>query len=221
MTFEIDDDYVTLVKNPRIMKDAKELGELSHLIDKKMKMENLILELKNSGILICPTNSDVVYAGLSPKNSDSIERAILSLVQSSKCFAIKSHELNKKIDSDKVIVKIKPNPENDDYFYDDEPKDWIDMGVFPNKIALGKVEELKYKDDLKENELLEDFPEDLLKKKFEFIYKKPGRTHFPNLIEDHDKFGKYYNKVSEYKIQPGYIYNLSKFLRVTGISNFP
>lgn len=221
LTFEIDDDYVTLVKNSKTMKDVNELDELSYLIDKKMKLENLILELKNSGILLCPSNADIIYTGLVPKNKDSVERAILSFVQSSKSFAVKSHELNKKVSSDIVIVKIKPNPENDDYFYDDEPKDWVDMGTFPNKLALGRVEEIRYKDDLKENELLEDFPEEMLKKKFEFIYEKPARTQFPNLIEEHPKFGKYYNTVSEYKIQPGYIHNLSNFLRVTGISHFP
>ena len=57
----------------------------------------------------------------------------------SKKFTIKSHPLNKEIDSQIVLTQVKPNPENDDYFYDDEPKDWYELGFYENKLSFGKA----------------------------------------------------------------------------------
>ena len=42
------------------------------------------------------------------------------------------------IETDKIVVKAKPNPEFDKHFLDDEEKDWIDFLWFPNKASIGK-----------------------------------------------------------------------------------
>ena len=143
------------------------------------------------------------------------------MVLASRCFAIKSHPLNKQISSDIVLMKIKPNPENDDYFFDDEPKDWYELGVYPNKLSLGKAQEIKYKSDLLEDQLLEDFKDEDLNRKIDFIYKAPAHSSIVTLVEKNNDLSKYYINVSEIKNQPGFIQNLRAFLNITGITTFP
>lgn len=203
------------------MKETDELSNLSHLVNKKLKLDELVHELRYSGILIFPSEEDIKYVNFKIKNKESVEKALYSIAMASRSFAIKSHELNKKIDSEIVIVKMKPNPENDDYFFDDEPKDWYELGVYSNKLNFGKAQLVKFKDDLKENELIEEFKDEELDKKIDFLYERPAHDNFPVCIENHREFNKFYSTISDYKIQPGYILNLVSLLRITGITHFP
>lgn len=185
-----------------------------------MRIEEMAFKLRQSGILITPSSSDIVYSGIRIKNEKSIENFIMDMTYASKCFAFKSHELNTKIDSlDLLSVKIKPNPENDDYFYDDEEKDWKDICWYSNKVQFGKVMQVKYKDDLLEDQLLEDFKEEELKSKIDFVSESKGRVNFAGLIEDDINFSKYYNKITETDSfeSIGYISNVSNFIRMIGI----
>lgn len=67
MTFEIDNDFVCLVNNPRINVDSEELKDLEHLIDKKLRINEIVYELRQSGILICPSDEDITYSGFQLK----------------------------------------------------------------------------------------------------------------------------------------------------------
>lgn len=145
----------------------------------------------------------------------------MSIATLSRAFAIKSHNLNKDIETDIIIIKAKPNPENDDYFYDDEPKDWYEFGFYPNKLAIGKAKEVRYKDDLLENQLLEDFPESELKKKIDFLYNKPAYSSVISSIENNNKLNGLSSIVRECENQPGFFNNLTAFLNILGITTFP
>ena len=139
-----------------------------------------------------------------------------------KCFTFKSHNLNNKLDSnDLVVAKFKPNPENDDYFYDDEERDWKDICWYTNKVHFGEAKQIKYKEDLKENELLEDFTEDQLNTKYDFVPNNIGRTKILGIIEDDQQYSKYYNTISDFDQNIGMIANLRNFLRITKIINMP
>lgn len=145
----------------------------------------------------------------------------MSMTTLSRAFAIKSHSLNKEIDPEIVIVKAKPNPENDDYFYDDEPKDWYEFGFYPNKLAIGNAKEVKYKDDLLENQLLEDFPENELKKKIDFLYNKPAYSNVVSSVENNSRLNYLSMRIRECENQPGFFNNLNAFLNILGITTFP
>ena len=42
-------------------------------------------------------------------------------------YSIRVHNFHKLIETDKIVVKTKPNPEFDKYILDNEEKDWIDF----------------------------------------------------------------------------------------------
>ena len=59
LNFEIDDKYVTLI-------NCQE-ESLEHLNNKPMSFDELIFKLRYSGILLAPTDEDIVYSGLRVK----------------------------------------------------------------------------------------------------------------------------------------------------------
>jgi hypothetical protein len=52
---EIGKDYVMLIKN--------EEKEFSHIVNKKMRFDQLIIEFRNCGILLNPVNEDLEAYG--------------------------------------------------------------------------------------------------------------------------------------------------------------
>lgn len=76
--------------------------------------------MRNCGILISPLDEDILSIGLKVKNFAAQDRAINDIVMACRNYAIKSHQLNPKIDEDIILAKLKPNKEYDNYFFDDE-----------------------------------------------------------------------------------------------------
>lgn len=211
---EVDDRFVTLVNC--------EEEELSHIVNKPMRADEIILKLRYAGICIAPLEEDIAYSGFRIKNKSTLDNFLLDIVMGSKSFAFKSHSLNNKVDStDLVLAKIKPNPEHDDYFFDDEERDWSEICWFPNKVQLGKAESIKYKDDLLENQLIEDFKDEELKSKIDFIPSCKARRNIIGLIEENPKFSVFYPTVSESDESIGYLTNMRNFLRIVGIGAMP
>ncbi len=128
--------YVKLIKNIE--------PEFGHIINKEMKYDEIILELRNCGILINPLEEDIISAGLKVHNYESQDRAINDIIIACRQYAIKSHSLNSVIDENIVLAKFKANLEYDMYFFDDEEKDWTEVGWYPNKCLMGKT---YYEDD--------------------------------------------------------------------------
>lgn len=128
--------YVKLIKNTE--------PEFGHIINKEMKYDEIILELRNCGILINPLEEDIISAGLKVHNYESQDRAINDIIIACRHYAIKSHSLNSVIEENIVLAKFKANLEYDDYFFDDEEKDWTEIAWYPNKCLMGKT---FYQDD--------------------------------------------------------------------------
>ncbi len=210
----MDDRYVTLV-------NCQE-EELSHIANKPMRAEEIILKLRYAGICIAPLEEDLIYSGFRIKNKTTLDNFLLDIVMGSKSFAFKSHPLNNKVDSsDLIFAKLKPNPEHDDYFFDDEERDWSETCWYPNKVQLGKAESIKYKDDLLENQLLEDFKEENLKSKIDFIPSCKARTTISGILEEIPRFSVFYPTVTESDESIGYLTNMKNFLRIVGIGSMP
>lgn len=116
---------------------------------------------------------------------------------------------------------MKPNPENDNYFFDDEPKDWKEICWHPNKVVLGKAKEVKFKDDLLEDQLIEDFADDELQKKIEFIAESSAKTEISALLPTIPEYEKFTDIVSDYETHAGYLNNMRNFIRALGLMNIP
>lgn len=103
-----------------------------------MTFDQIVLELKECGILISPWKEDIIDVGLREKEPITTDRAIEDIVMNCRYYAIRSHEYNALLSPDIIAVKSKPNPDFDNKFFDDEPKDWSDFAWFPNKASIGK-----------------------------------------------------------------------------------
>lgn len=139
----------------------------------------------------------------------------------SRSFAIKSHPLNKQVSTELVLALMKPNPEGDDYFFDDEPKDWSEFCWYKNKVCRGTAKEIKFKEDLLENQLLEDFKDEDLQRKIDFIPDTQAKVELFTLLEEIPELAKYYLTVSESEKNTGFLGNLRNALRAMRIGNMP
>lgn len=123
--------YVKLIDNKE--------PAFEHFAGKELTYEEMVLKLKECGILICPEEYDITEAGLKVKNPETVKRAVEDIVMACRYYSVRSHDMNKLLDKDVIAVKTKPNPEFDRYFFDDEEKDWTDFVWYPNKATIGKV----------------------------------------------------------------------------------
>lgn len=112
MRFEITDKFIKLHKNKET--------ELECLFDKEFSYDQMIIELRNCGILIAPLDEDILAVGLKIKNNEAQDRAVNDIVMACRNFAIKSHYMNPKMSEDVIVTKFKPNKEYDLFFFDDE-----------------------------------------------------------------------------------------------------
>lgn len=94
--------------------------ELETVSEKEFSYDQIIIELRNCGILIAPLDEDVEAIGLKIKNNEAQDRAISDMVMACRNYAIKSHHMNPKMSDDVIVTKFKPNKEYDLFFFDDE-----------------------------------------------------------------------------------------------------
>ena len=104
----------------------------------ELGLSDNILALKDCGILIAPWKEDIEQIDFHEKNHETVNRAVDDIVMACRYYSIKSSKFNKLIETDKIVVKAKPNPEFDKYFLDDEEKDWINFLWYPNKASIGR-----------------------------------------------------------------------------------
>ena len=118
--------------------DNKE-KEFDHIAGQILTFDQMILALKDCGILIAPWKEDIEAVGIREKNYETVNRAVDDIVMACRYYSIRSHPYNKLIETDLIAVKAKPNPEFDKYPFDDEEKDWVDFIWYPNKASIGKL----------------------------------------------------------------------------------
>ena len=189
--------YVKLIDN--------EEEEFNHIADKKLTFDEMILAMKECGILLAPWKEDIEASGIKEKNQETIDRAVDDIVMACRYYSIKSHELNKLINQDLIAVKAKPNPEFDKYFFDDEEKDWTDFCWYPNKASIGRFE---IKTEGEESTI-------------EFVSSiETTRPHLHLVIKDTQP-EEVYEQISEDETSSAFLVNIRNMVRVLSLVNIP
>ena len=189
--------YVKLIDN--------EEEEFNHIADKKLTFDEMILAMKECGILLAPWKEDIEASGIKEKNQETINRAVDDIVMACRYYSIKSHELNKLINQDLIAVKAKPNPEFDKYFFDDEEKDWTDFCWYPNKASIGRFE---IKTEGEESTI-------------EFVSSiETTRPHLHLVIKDTQP-EEVYEQISEDETSSAFLVNIRNMVRVLSLVNIP
>ena len=116
-------------------------------------------------------------------------------------YSIRAHNFNKLIETDKIVVKAKPNPEFDKLFLDDEEKDWIDFLWFPNKASIGKY--------VVEGENI------VFKKSIETT-----RPHLHQIIQDTQP-KEVYEQIVEDDFSSAFLVNIRNVIRVLDLVSIP
>lgn len=176
--------------------------EFEHIADRELTFDEMILALKDLGILIAPWKEDIETVGIREKNFLALSRAIDDIVMCCRFFSIRSHEYNKLIQEDRIAVKAKPNPEFDKYFYDDEEKDWSDVCWFTDKCSVGEFRVEGGKD---------------------IVFKPSIETSRPSLrMIIRDIYGdSAYDSVSEDDFSSAFLTNVRNVIRVLNLANVP
>ena len=173
----------------------------NHIANKYLTFDQMILALKDCGILIAPWKEDIEEIDFHEKNYETANRAVDDIVMACRYYSIKAHKYNKLIETDKIVVKAKPNPEFDKKFLDDEEKDWIDFLWYPNKASIGKY--------VLEGENL--------------VFKQSIETTRPKLhqiIKDTQP-KEVYEQISEDDFSSAFLVNIRNVIRVLYLVNIP
>ena len=173
----------------------------NHIAGKDLTFDQMILALKDCGILIAPWKEDIEQIDFHEKNHETVNRAVDDIVMACRYYSIKSSEYNRSIETDKIVVKAKPNPEFDKYFLDDEEKDWVDFLWYPNKASIGKyVIEGK---NLVFNKTIEN-----------------TRPHLHQIIQDTQP-KEVYEQVAEDDFSSAFLVNIRNVIRVLDLVSIP
>ncbi|MCQ2817509.1 MAG: hypothetical protein MJ252_09620 [archaeon] len=167
-----------------------------------MTFEEMVLKLKECGILICPEEYDIREAKRKVKDQETVTRAIEDIVMASRYYSIRAHDYNRFLEPEMIAVKAKPNPEGDRYFFDDEEKDWTSFVWYPNKASIGKI-------NLKEEGDVEFVPSI-----------EVTRPHLHLVLKDTQPED-VYRQVAEDDFSATFLINLRNFIRVIGIVHIP
>ena len=173
----------------------------NHIANKYLTFDQMILALKDCGILIAPWKEDIEEIDFHEKNYETVNRAVDDIVMACRYYSIRAHKYNKLIETDKIVVKAKPNPEFDKKFLDDEEKDWIDFLWYPNRASIGKY--------VLEGENL--------------VFKQSIETTRPKLhqiIKDTQP-KEVYEQISEDDFSSAFLVNIRNVIRVLYLVNIP
>ena len=173
-----------------------------HITNKYMTFDQMILALKDCGILIAPWKEDIEAIGIREKNYDTVKRAVDDITMACRYYSIRSHEFNKLIETDLIAVKAKPNPEFDKYFFDDEQKDWTDFCWYPNKASIGKF---------------------VVEKDNKIVFQKSIETTRPrlHLIIKDTQPKEVYEQIVEDDFSSAFLVNIRNVIRVLNLVNIP
>lgn len=128
VTFEIGANYAMLIE--------KTDPEFKDLVNKKLLPGVLLLELSKCGVHLLPKDEDATLAGISLKDRQAEENAIIDIATTVRAFAYRSCKWNKSIDQENIVIKIRENLEYDREFFEDHEPDWRYVMWWPNKCAF-------------------------------------------------------------------------------------
>ena len=119
-----------------IMLRRPNLPELQHLIGKQMTPGCLLYELQKCGVLLMPVRQDAQVAEITEKEEAAEDQAIQDIGFASRSFYIKSSKWNNSIPEDRVLCRVRENPEYDEEFHEDQEKLWKTVCWWKNKCGI-------------------------------------------------------------------------------------
>lgn len=143
---EIHPLYVKLIEMPQ--------PELKHLVNKEMHPGILLLELSKCGIHLLPEDEDAGRAGISLKDHEAEERAIMDIATTVKVFSFQSMKWGMQAPQDTVICRMRENPDNFREFYEEGEDDWESVMWWKNKCVFvdTKNSSNKFNGDIKKGQ---------------------------------------------------------------------
>lgn len=215
-------DKTTLIEN--------KYEELAHLADRPMRFNELMAELRLTSALIVPLDEDLEDLKFERKDFDAQDRANMDLTMACRKFAFKNHPWAQKVGKDCILVKVKLNVENDMYFFDDEPRDWIDCLWQQDRCVLGTAyfedDKLKMKKitelsrpyfHLLIKDLLND-DHDWLFEAIRYNYKDFTEEQLPQLKKENKE--NMYEDLSDFTMDPDFLLTTRSLLRLLNVINF-
>jgi cancer susceptibility candidate protein 1 len=143
---EIHPLYVKLIEMPQ--------SELKHLVNKEMHPGILLMELSKCGIHLLPEDEDAARAGITLKDHEAEERAIMDIATTVKVFSFQSMKWGMQAPQDTVICRLRENPDNFREFYEEGEDDWESVMWWRNKCVFidAKNSTDKFKGDIKKGQ---------------------------------------------------------------------
>ena len=115
--------------------------ELKHIVDKPFDPSDILYELHKSGINLLPCDEDAETSNIPLKNVHAEHKAIQDISYAARNFYIASSRWNLTLPSDQIGVRMRPNPECDEEFLEDQEKDWMSIAWWENKCAILRMRE--------------------------------------------------------------------------------
>lgn len=102
-----------------------------------MKISELLIQLKQRNIFICPDISNIAMnSGLQQKDTQVEEYCIKEVSKLSLFYHIQLSIWNLKAKQNSLIVRIRQNPEKDKEFFEDSDEDWKTIQLKSNKCKI-------------------------------------------------------------------------------------
>lgn len=117
------------------------ISELRFLENQKFTPGVLLFKLAEAGIYLLPEEKDYAACGLTPKQQEAEELAILDISMNIRTFAFRSTKWNKNVEGEIVLARIRENLEFDSFFSEDEEHDWRTVSWHYNKCCLTELKE--------------------------------------------------------------------------------
>ena len=112
-----------------------------------MKPEKLFKELLACGVNLLPVPQDATSANITCKSVDTEDNAIEDIAIGVKSYFIKSSKWSTTLPGDRVLVRLRDNLEYDEFFAEDQEKDWLSTVFWHNRCGIYNCRDSQMKCD--------------------------------------------------------------------------
>ena len=99
------------------------------------------------GVNLLPVPDDAISANITSKSVDAEDNAIEDLAVGIKSFFIKSSKWSTTLPGDRILVRLRENLEYDEFFAEDQEKDWFSTVFWHNRCGIYNCRDSKMKCD--------------------------------------------------------------------------
>ena len=116
-------------------------------MNKKLKPERLFKELLECGVNLLPIPEDAKSTNITSKSVDTEDNAIADIALGVKAYYIKSSKWSTTLPGDRILVRIRDNLEYDEFFAEDQEKDWFSTVFWHNRCGIYNCRDSQMKCD--------------------------------------------------------------------------